>query len=389
MMVDPTASPEKGFYLAEPHVIFLPLLTWFSRGPAGQALPLISLQFHEVSLHFRLASAEQIAVELPTTPGAGYDPTGNPQAIPPIAGDNLDLDTRVPFPKQSGLKAFTYTPNGPQQSDGFFNNGVTENTDWYKKFSFTPVSTPNVGEFEFRFFADYVFLDTAERRRFATTEQTYLIEQLQTTGPISVEAGAMHSIPFTFNHPTKALWYAWRADANAMGTRTRVAWDGSTDMDAIDATTSGGSKPTAAYLPENRRATLVMTPFCNANASFETNERYGGEHLLQRFNPVRSASLRLNGHERWGRRPGAYFTTVQPHAHATTASPTNFAGMYAFCLDVTALQPTGTINLSRIDSSTLHLEMQPRRTAARTRRAACNSGASRTTSSSCARGWVD
>ena len=61
--------------------------------------------------------------------------------------------------------------------------------------------------------ADYVFLDTDERRRFAQMSHEYLIEQVQFTGSNQI-SNKQHKL--SFNHPVKFL--AWAAPDATFGT---------------------------------------------------------------------------------------------------------------------------------------------------------------------------
>ena len=60
--------------------------------------------------------------------------------------------------------------------------------------------------------ADYIYLDTEERRRFAQVSHEYLIEQLQYD---SLSANTTHSL--NFNHPVKELIWT-SANTNSYGT---------------------------------------------------------------------------------------------------------------------------------------------------------------------------
>ena len=62
--------------------------------------------------------------------------------------------------------------------------------------------------------ADYIYLDTDERRRFAQVSHEYLIEQVQHT------SGSDASLDLNFNHPVKEL--VW-APETAAGTGVRTA----------------------------------------------------------------------------------------------------------------------------------------------------------------------
>lgn len=94
---------------------------------------------------------------------------------------------------------------------------------------------------------------------------------------------------------------------------------------------------------------------------------YGGSHdmtIAQPFNygldlagngnPVVSAKLQLNGHDRFDEQNGDYFNYVQPYQHHTR-TPADGVNVYSFGLHPEQHQPSGTANLSRIDTTQLHL----------------------------------
>ena len=57
----------------------------------------------------------------------------------------------------------------------------------------------------FKVWANYVYLDTEERRRFAQKGHEYLIEQVQHTGTDTVTAGSEVQKRLSYNHPVKEL----------------------------------------------------------------------------------------------------------------------------------------------------------------------------------------
>jgi hypothetical protein len=71
-------------------------------------------------------------------------------------------------------------------------------------------------------------------------------------------------------------------------------------------------------------------------------------------NPVITALLQLNGHDRFSVRDGRYFNEVQPFQHHTNV-PAVGINVYSFALQPELHQPSGTCNLSRIDNTTLLL----------------------------------
>jgi hypothetical protein len=143
-------------------------------------------------------------------------------------------------------------------------------------------------------YVDYIYLDTDERRQFAQVQHEYLIEQLQYTGAESVGSGAVKS-KLALNHPCKEL--VWVVQPS-------------------------GNEPAA---------------FDNAGAQ-----------------TVTSAKLQLNGQDRFAERPGAYFNLVQPYQHHTNI-PSVGIYVYSFALNPEQHQPSGTVNMSRIDNATLQL----------------------------------
>jgi hypothetical protein len=72
-------------------------------------------------------------------------------------------------------------------------------------------------------------------------------------------------------------------------------------------------------------------------------------------NPIKEGLLQLNGHDRFDRREGAYFNWVQPEQHHSN-TPADGINVYSFALYPEQHQPSGTANLTRIDSTELILE---------------------------------
>jgi hypothetical protein len=79
----------------------------------------------------------------------------------------------------------------------------------------TGATTPGV-----KVWADYIYLDTDERRRFAQISHEYLIEQLQTT-PVGTSTG---KVQLNFNHPVKEL--IWTDSADGTGVKTKLTLNG-------------------------------------------------------------------------------------------------------------------------------------------------------------------
>ena len=160
---------------------------------------------------------------------------------------------------------------------------------------------------------DYVFLDTDERRRFAQLSHEYLIEQLQFTGSESITASA-NRIKLNFNHPVKELvWVLQRS------TPASNAWNNYVNADGV--------------------STAVST--VNPNLAWNGS------------NTMTAAKLQLNGHDRFTARDGDYFNLVQPYQHHDNIPNNTGINVYSFALKPQEHQPSGTLNMSRIDTAVL------------------------------------
>ena len=180
-----------------------------------------------------------------------------------------------------------------------------------------------------KLYSDFFYLDTDERRRFSQMSHEYLIEQLQFTGAelsntLTATEGSSFSMRLNFNHPTKAVYWT-----------TEGAEDNDTSLNPFY---------NGRALAEPAIKTLLMTG------------KYG---MTDSNNPIASAQLQLNGHERFSIRDGDYFNWCQPFQHHTRVPYDHWVGMYSFCLSPEEHQPSGALNFSRIDNATLKLDFKP------------------------------
>jgi hypothetical protein len=178
-------------------------------------------------------------------------------------------------------------------------------------------------------YVDYIYLDTDERRRFAQVSHEYLIEQLQFTGGESVTSSA-NKIRLNFNHPCKELvWVVQRDSYVSCDDGVVGPWKGQQPFNYSD------------YWD---RAVL------ESGYSVTRVEGLAGK------NPVVTALVQLNGHDRFSVRDGRYFNLVQPFQHHTNI-PAVGINVYSFALKPEDHQPSGTCNFSRIDNATLILTL--------------------------------
>jgi hypothetical protein len=321
------------------HKLYVPLQFWFNRNN-GLALPLIALQYHDVRLKLKLRPLAQVT--------------------------NVEDGARVP------------TVN---VADSFM-------------------------------LVDYIFLDAQERKKFAQATHEYLIEQLQFTGSETFKAST-ESYRLNFNHPTKCLVWAprlgrynsgqsfvdWAFDGDWAAAKERVAkrvWlannanvtSGASEDDTVQGNAvvdaDGNVLVDAQFVYHNTDAdallnnVVVLTNnLTSAHLSMTvaewtaTGAPLAGatltgykvtDHMTYSTNadgtgnPVSAALLQLNGHDRFQQRDGAYFNYVQPHQH-WERTPADGVNSYSFALNPMEHQPSGTCNFSRIDNTTLKLNL--------------------------------
>jgi len=121
------------------------------------------------------------------------------------------------------------------------------------------------------------------------------------------------------------------------------------------------SVPTAQYT--DYRQSTASTGVNNWDVT--VNQHYNfGVQLDGSGNPVASGNIQLNGQDRFDIVEGSYFNYVQPYQHHTR-TPADGINVYSFGLHPEQHQPSGTANLSRIDTTILNLTFaDPLRTSA-------------------------
>lgn len=81
-----------------------------------------------------------------------------------------------------------------------------------------------------------------------------------------------------------------------------------------------------------------------------------GKFLDSSLNPVTSSLLKLNGHERFSKQNSEFFNYLQSYENYIS-TPNDGLNIYSFSINPIEHQPSGTCNFSRIDISSLHLEI--------------------------------
>tara|TARA_B110000908_G_C10217569_1_gene433563 strand:+ start:147 stop:1652 length:1506 start_codon:yes stop_codon:yes gene_type:complete len=333
-MIGNTADMKKMSNTHDAYRMYIPLQFWFNRNN-GLALPLIALQYHDVRMTIKFRAASECV---------NY--VGNTVPSPTMKDATLLID--------------------------------------------------------------YIYLDTEERKRFAQAQHEYLIEQLQFTGAESVSS-KNNKYRLNFNHPSKFLAWSvhnsefrgkkfidwahdgdWEAALNRAAAKiwaattltiTSIAGD-STDLGLQEAdgtvdpnlssadvslrgkviafsTTQGTPDATTCQVVSHTLSVSDLTaPVSTVIPTLTVNDLFNYGSLVDgSVNPVDTARLQLNGHERFTERDGDYFNFVQPFQHFT-CTPCDGLNVYSFALEPEKHQPSGTCNFSRIDNTTLNVNLK-------------------------------
>ena len=309
--------------------LYIPLQFWFCRNP-GLALPLIALQYHEVKINLEFRAASEC----------------------------------------------------------------------YWTTSTSTLSPSTISLSSASLYVDYIYLDTDERRRFAQVSHEYLIEQLQFTGDESVNSRS-NKIKLNFNHPCKELIWVVQPDSNVDATSTASlggrqhfnytdrldeSYFSGTPRDPLGGGMGANSNPFASLplrgdsasaagtgehdnmrsVPSAGLASSANGVLNSAAVTFDSllNDEAGGVGAWSSgigyydlgHNPVETAKLQLNGHDRFSAREGRYFNLVQPYQHHENVPATGI-NVYSFGLKPEEHQPSGTCNMSRIDNAVLQLTL--------------------------------
>jgi hypothetical protein len=251
----------------------------------------------------------------------------------------------------------------------------------------------------FEVWANYVYLDTEERRRFAQKGHEYLIEQVQHTGGDAVTSattagqseGTPQLIRLSFNHPVKELvWCYTNPNVSAptgsgLGSNLNAMWNFCSVTSNINVTSNvqvlaasnnfvltntTGVPRLTIFPPPPAAATYPMgvAPTTAAGNCYWIEE---GLPALGQFTsgatitygpgaevgPLNLFKVVLNGQDRFKEQAGKYFNQVQPFYHHS-GQPYPGIYVYSFALQPEEHQPTGTCNFSRIDNAQVSVQMK-------------------------------
>ena len=216
----------------------------------------------------------------------------------------------------------------------------------------------------FEVWANYVYLDTEERRRFAQKGHEYLIEQVQHTGgdaitlagtPTPTGSPTAQTIRLSFNHPVKELIWCY---TNTSASSYNSMWNFSTNISNVAMTCNPFTCVSQGALPHTIGCPRIATAAAGCAASWVEE---GSSNVSTSSNvevgPLYNFKLVLNGQDRFKEQQGKYFNQYQPYVyHSGVPYPGVYC--YSFALQPEEHQPTGTCNFSRIDNAQVAINIK-------------------------------
>ena len=160
--------------------------------------------------------------------------------------------------------------------------------------------------------ADYIHLDTNEKKMFTTKNHEYIIEQLQILSEFDINSNISSAkVPLDFNHPIKEIiWIILDNINHTQNTKTGNNW---------------------------------LTYTSNSSLYNDT---------------FKSAKITINGLDRTNNMPVKYFREVVPY-ECYPYLPRKHIYSYSFSLFPTQIQPSGSCNYSKINKSYLNIDFNP------------------------------
>ena len=242
-------------------------------------------------------------------------------------------------------------------------------------FDLTSAYSAYFGSNALEVWANYVYLDTEERRRFAQKGHEYLIEQVQHTGGDAISA-ASSTVRLSFNHPVKELIWCY---ANTTSTSNNSMWNFCTSQSNVQLTVASNTFTLIGGMGHEVGAPRLscsnifsVGTALSANSMVSTSNPSGGGTFWfeegtalgygtgvggYEVGPLKDFKVVLNGQDRFKEQVGKYFNQYMPLLYHT-GTPYPGVYVYSFALQPEEHQPTGTCNFSRIDNAQVAVNLK-------------------------------
>jgi len=375
------ADPRANGTFKDEYTMYIPLNFWFCRNP-GLALPLIALQYHEVRLEIDFNEAAKLCVY---TTGFNTNNLSIKDASVLVNYIYLDTEERRRF-AQVGHEylieqlQFTGSDNVPTSTSGSTSMSTQLNFNHPTKELIWGIQGGNFTRGN-KFLA-YTHLDdwTSALDDAALNIATgmFTVATSAPTGTVDVTAGGSFASSTVTTHMTNVdvsgvpdSGYGLYMRQNVFATPTTLAYNLGDKIDfvAITIDSAGTGIASIKVLAHTMSIRDISIPV-SSWTDIRLNNVAGvnpldlvvyqwhnfGVLIDGTGNPVATALIQLNGQDRFDVREGAYFNYVQPNEHHTR-TPCDGVNVYSFAIHPEQHQPSGTANLSRIDTTTLKLTL--------------------------------
>jgi len=189
-----------------------------------------------------------------------------------------------------------------------------------------------------KLYGDYIYLDSDESRRFLASRHEYLIEQVQVAPGIegaSINSSGTTTLRLNFTHSVKELIWI-------------------TKNDDLSSTVDGSGNGINDHFNYSRGMGFDGSGNLYSALKFHATAENIVGNLTYNDDPMTQAKIQFNGEDRIsaGNRKAQYFNLVQPYYHHT-GHPSPGVYVYSFALRPEEYQPSGSVNMSRIDDQKL------------------------------------
>lgn len=293
--------------------LYLPLDFWFCRNN-GLALPLIALQYTEVTLNIEFRRLNDLFT------------IGNP----PLAPDYFFGENNCEGANAALKRRLIDLGYGPANIFKSFTRNWTETT--YVE-------------------ANYIYLDTIERKKFALASHEYLITVTQPLFFSGLKQD-FHALDLKLQHPTKELIWAFQRPS----VRFSNQWNNYTAVNDIEDYQRVLSQSEDKYhnlgfnqdLLDDAQTREFISEVKNINSTTTILDACKIEPFQEYHNILSVAGVRFNGHDRFEPKDHFYFSNLQPYKHHTGFPSVKGIYVYSFALRPEEDQPSGNANLSRV-----------------------------------------
>lgn len=181
-----------------------------------------------------------------------------------------------------------------------------------------------------KLYANYIYLDTTERRIFTQKPHEYLIEQIQHNGKVTLNSNnGIHEL--NFNNLVKELIWVCKQKA----------------VEETDPTVSGAtavlSNVEGNSITKGNDYFYYTSPYGTDSGSPENLEYLGNQESPE---PFGTATISIDGNERFSAQKASYFRSLQPFYHHSKV-PQKHIYSYSFALYPEKHQPSGFCDFTK------------------------------------------